>query len=198
MASMMRPSLLRQAVRSPAAFAMRTAALHTTSKRCAILPPGPRKIHILLQNVFGVARALRAELLWRTTLLTADVNIERIIGGVNDPAPVPTPSPAHGSFHWSFERIIAAGLVPLSIAPFVSGSVNPTLDAFLCSAMLIHSHMGFQAVVIDYIPKRTYPGLRKLFWWGLNAATLTVGIGLYEFETNDVGVTEAIKRVWKA
>ncbi|KAG6233843.1 hypothetical protein E4U26_000392 [Claviceps purpurea] len=181
MASMMRPSLLRQAVRSPAAFAMRTAALHTTSKRCAILPPGPRKIHNLLQNVSG-----------------GYINTERIIGGVNDPAPVPTPSPAHGSFHWTFERLIAAGLVPLSIAPFVSGSLNPTMDAILCSAMLIHSHMGFQAVVIDYIPKRTYPGLRKLFWWGLNAATLTVGIGLYEFETNDVGVTEAIKRVWKA
>ncbi|KAG5985424.1 hypothetical protein E4U55_002345 [Claviceps digitariae] len=164
MASIMRPSLLRQAVRSPAAFAMRTATLHTSSKRCAILPPGP----------------------------------QRIEGGVNDPAPVPPPSAAHGSYHWTFERLIAAGLVPLSIVPFASGSLNPTMDAILCSAVLIHSHMGFQAVIIDYIPKRTYPGLRKLFWWGLNAATLTVGIGLYEFETNDVGVTEAIKRVWKA
>lgn len=25
-----------------------------------------------------------------------------------------------------------------------------------------------------------------------------MGIGLYEFETNDVGLTEAIKRVWHA
>lgn len=88
--------------------------------------------------------------------------------------------------------------MPLSLAPFASGSLNPTMDAILCSAVLIHSHIGFQAVVIDYIPKKTYPGLRKLFWWGLNAATVTVGIGLYEFETNDVGVTEAIKRIWKA
>jgi succinate dehydrogenase (ubiquinone) membrane anchor subunit len=32
----------------------------------------------------------------------------------------------------------------------------------------------------------------------LKAATVGVGIGLYEFETNDVGVTEAIKRIWKA
>ncbi|KAG6040604.1 hypothetical protein E4U41_007718 [Claviceps citrina] len=164
MASLMRPSLLRHAARSPIASAMRSASLHTSSKRCAILPPGP----------------------------------QRIEGGVNDPAPVPPPSAAHGSYHWTFERLIAAGLVPLSLAPFASGSLNPTMDAILCSAVLIHSHMGFQAVIIDYIPKRTYPGLRKLFWWGLNAATLTVGIGLYEFETNDVGVTEAIKRVWKA
>ncbi|EFY86474.1 succinate dehydrogenase cytochrome b small subunit precursor [Metarhizium acridum CQMa 102] len=163
----MRPSLLRQsalAARSRSAMAMRPAAFHSSSKKAAILPPGP----------------------------------QRIEGGVNDPAPIPPPSAAHGSYHWTFERLLAAGLVPLTIAPFASGSLNPTMDAVLCSAVLIHSHIGFQSVIIDYIPKRRYPGLRKLFWWGLNAATVVVGVGLYEFETNDVGVTEAIKRVWKA
>lgn len=34
--------------------------------------------------------------------------------------------------------------------------------------------------------------------WALNLATLIVGIGFYEFETNDVGVTEAVKRLWHA
>jgi succinate dehydrogenase (ubiquinone) membrane anchor subunit len=34
--------------------------------------------------------------------------------------------------------------------------------------------------------------------WLLNLGTVLVGIGLYEFETNDVGVTEAIKRLWHA
>lgn len=34
--------------------------------------------------------------------------------------------------------------------------------------------------------------------WALNLATVAVGVSLYEFETNDVGVTEAIKRVWKS
>ncbi|KJZ71623.1 Succinate dehydrogenase cytochrome b small subunit [Hirsutella minnesotensis 3608] len=169
MASMMRSSLLRQsAFASRGAFAkqpaLRIAALHSSSRRSAILPPGP----------------------------------QRIEGGVNDPAPIPEPSAAHGSYHWTFERLLAAGLVPLSIAPFAAGSLNPTMDAVLCSVVLLHSHMGFQQVIIDYIPKKRYPGLRKLFWWGLNAATVTVGIGLYEFETNDVGVTEAIKRVWTA
>ena len=117
---------------------------------------------------------------------------------VNDPAPIPEPNAAKGSYHWIFERSLALGLVPLTIAPFAAGSLNPTMDAILCSGILLHSHMGFQQVIIDYIPNRSHPGLRKLFWWGLNAATLTVGLGLYEFETNDVGVTEAIKRVWKA
>lgn len=111
---------------------------------------------------------------------------------------MPTPDAVHGSYHWTFERLLAAGLIPLSVAPFAAGSLNPTMDAILCGAVLIHSHMGFQAVVIDYIPQKGWPKLRKLFWWGLNAATVLVGVGLYEFETNDVGVTEAIKRIWTA
>lgn len=117
---------------------------------------------------------------------------------VNDPAPVPTPSPSHGSYHWTFDRLLAAGLVPLTVAPFAAGSLNPVLDATLVGAILIHSHTGFQNILIDYIPTGRFPKSRKFSMWALNAATVLVGIGLYEFETNDVGVTEAIKRVWKA
>ncbi|KAK0764525.1 hypothetical protein N5P37_003927 [Trichoderma harzianum] len=123
---------------------------------------------------------------------------QRIEGTVNDPVPIPNPSASHGSYHWTFERLLAAGLVPLSIAPFAAGSLNPTTDAILCSAVLLHSHIGFQSVIIDYIPKTRYSGLRKIFWWGLNLATVTVGVGLYKFETNDIGVTEAIQKIWKA
>lgn len=55
-----------------------------------------------------------------------------------------------------------------------------------------------RSVIIDYIPTGRLPKTRKLFWWGLNLATLVVGVGLYEFETNDVGLAEGIRRVWKA
>jgi succinate dehydrogenase (ubiquinone) membrane anchor subunit len=116
----------------------------------------------------------------------------------NDAAPVPPPSPSHGSYHWTFERLISAGLIPLTIAPFAAGSLNPTTDAILCAAILIHSHIGFESIVIDYIPTKRLPKTRVLFWWGLRLATVVVGVGLYEFETNDVGVTEAIKRIWHA
>lgn len=117
---------------------------------------------------------------------------------VNDPAPMPPPSPSHGSYHWTFERLIAAGLVPLTVAPFAAGSLNPTLDALLCASLLVHSHLGLQAIVIDYLPKSRMPSIRRAVEWALRAATLLVGVGLYEFETNDVGLTEAIKRIWKA
>lgn len=117
---------------------------------------------------------------------------------MNDPAPVPAPSPSHGSYHWTFERLIAAGLVPLTLTPFAAGSLNPSMDALLCATILIHSHLGFQSIIIDYIPTKRLPKVRKGAMWGLNAVTALVALGLYEFETTDVGVTEAISRIWHA
>ncbi|KAI9747464.1 MAG: membrane anchor subunit of succinate dehydrogenase, Sdh4 [Lichina confinis] len=117
---------------------------------------------------------------------------------VNDPAILPPPSPTHGSYHWTFERLLSGALIPLTIAPFAAGSLHPATDAALGAAILIHSHLGFQSIIIDYIPTGQHPLARKIFWWSLRGATLVVGIGLYEFETNDVGLTEAIKRLWRA
>jgi hypothetical protein len=67
-----------------------------------------------------------------------------IKGGVNDPAPVPKPNPLHGSYHWTFERLLSVALVPLTMAPFAAGSLNPMLDATFIFAIILHSHMGFQ------------------------------------------------------
>ncbi|KAF5252984.1 hypothetical protein FANTH_2071 [Fusarium anthophilum] len=182
MASIARSSLLRQT-----AMASRLAAVPAT--RSTFMPMS--SIRSQLKGVAAFHNTAR-----RSAILPPGP--QRIEGGVNDPAPVPEPNSAHGSYHWTFERLLAAGLVPLTVAPFAAGSLNPTLDAILCSVLLLHSHMGFQQVVIDYIPSRTYPGLRKIFNWLLNIATVLVGVGLYEFETNDVGITEAVRRVWKA
>jgi succinate dehydrogenase (ubiquinone) membrane anchor subunit len=121
-----------------------------------------------------------------------------IQGTMNDAAPIPPSSPTHGSYHWTFERFVAAGLIPLTVAPFAAGSLSPVVDAILCAAIIIHSHIGFQALIIDYIPEKRLPKTRTFSKWLLRAGTLTVAVGLYEFETNDVGVTEAIKRIWKA
>uniref|UniRef100_A0A0B7K5A7 Succinate dehydrogenase [ubiquinone] cytochrome b small subunit n=1 Tax=Bionectria ochroleuca TaxID=29856 RepID=A0A0B7K5A7_BIOOC len=156
MASFARPSLLRQT-----AMASRCTAISSVATRAAIARP-------------AVVAAFHTSSK-RPAFLPP--------GPLNDPAFVPEPNSAHGSYHWATERLLAASLVPLTIAPFAAGSLNPFTDAILCGAVLLHSHMGFQQVA---------------FWWALNLATVTVGVGLYEFETNDVGVTEAIKRIWKA
>ncbi|KAL1624631.1 membrane anchor subunit of succinate dehydrogenase, Sdh4 [Neofusicoccum ribis] len=123
---------------------------------------------------------------------------QRIEGTANDPAPVPPTSASHGSYHWSFERLIAVALVPLTVAPFAAGTLHPVTDAVFGALLVLHSHIGFQALIIDYLPKYRVPGMFKFFSWLLNAGTLLVAYGVYEFETNDVGITEAVKRVWTA
>ncbi|KAF2743064.1 hypothetical protein M011DRAFT_471778 [Sporormia fimetaria CBS 119925] len=95
-------------------------------------------------------------------------------------------------------RIVGASLVPLTVAPFAAGSLNPVMDSILCAALVIHSYTGFQACIIDYFPAKRVPFLRTASMWLLRIATVTLGIALYSFETNDVGITEAAKRLWHA
>ncbi|KAI1809524.1 CybS protein [Poronia punctata] len=188
MASAMRPMLLRQTALSAA-----TRRIATTPTSAAFLSSRTSFQSSIAQNAARVA-AFHASS--RRSLLPPGPQI--IKGTVNDAVPVPDPKPSHGSYHWTFERIIAAGLIPLTVAPFAGGSLNPTLDAILCGLLLVHSHSGMQSIIIDYVPSRRFPGSYKASLWLLNIATVLAGIGLYEFETNDVGVTETIKRVWKS
>lgn len=55
-----------------------------------------------------------------------------------------------------------------------------------------------RSIIIDYIPKKRLPTTRTTFEYGLYAASAVVALGLYEFETNDVGLTEAIVKIWHA
>ena len=124
-------------------------------------------------------------------------------------------------------RIVSAGLIPLTIAPFAAGSLNPVSDSILCALLVVHSHIGFEYVfvfdhvssieqrcynvlldlqmlthyrscIIDYFPKKRIPTIRTLAMCALRIGTVTLGIALYSFETNDVGITEAVKRLWHA
>ncbi|KAI0975162.1 mitochondrial succinate dehydrogenase cytochrome b560 subunit D [Xylaria arbuscula] len=187
MASAIRPMLLRQTALSAAT---RRAAATPAS---AILSRTAPFQSIIAKNAVRVA-AFHASS--RRSLLPPGPQV--IKGTVNDAAPVPDPAPTHGSYHWTFERFVAAGLIPLTVAPFAGASLNPALDAVLVALLLVHSHTGLQSIIIDYVPKRKYPGAYKGSLILLNVATVLAGIGLYEFETNDVGLTETVKRVWRA
>ena len=62
------------------------------------------------------------------------------IGTVNDPVEFPPPSRVHGSYHWAFERLLSAALIPLTAGAFVvNGSV---IDGLLGLTLVIHSHIG--------------------------------------------------------
>ncbi|KAK9235543.1 CybS-domain-containing protein [Lipomyces kononenkoae] len=122
-----------------------------------------------------------------------------IVGTVNDPVKVPPPDRMHGSYHWTFDRIIAIGLIPLTVAPFVSdAALAPAVDSILVSGILVHSYFGFQSCIIDYIPKREFGRVHDFCMWLLFGGTIVTGYGFYKFETEDIGLAGTIAKAWKA
>jgi succinate dehydrogenase (ubiquinone) membrane anchor subunit len=79
---------------------------------------------------------------------------------------------------------VSAGLIPLTLAPFIGGSLNPLTDSILGATILIHSYIGFQACIVDYFPTYRVPKIQNALMWVLRLATVLTGIGFYEFETS--------------
>ncbi|KAF2246736.1 mitochondrial succinate dehydrogenase cytochrome b560 subunit D [Trematosphaeria pertusa] len=196
MASIMRPGLLRQGLQSPAASqrmfsTITSSSIRQTSPLVQKLRPALARSAIPKSTRIAAFHATQ-----RQQILPPLP--QKIKGTLNDPTPIPDPAPVHGSYHWSFERLVAVGLVPLTLAPFAAGSLNPVMDSILCALLVVHSHIGFESCIIDYIPKPRIPVARSLAMWALRIGTITLGVALYSFETNDVGITEAVTRLWHA
>ncbi|EIM19460.1 hypothetical protein E3Q22_02717 [Wallemia mellicola] len=118
-------------------------------------------------------------------------------GTVNDPTRFPPPNSAHGSSHWAFERAVSAALVPVIGASFITSS-HPVIDGLICSSLLVHSHIGFDASLTDYLHDRKFPKIGPIARWSVRGLTLGAAIGLYSFQTNDIGVTELVAKLWTA
>ncbi|KAL7422157.1 membrane anchor subunit of succinate dehydrogenase, Sdh4 [Cryptotrichosporon argae] len=120
-------------------------------------------------------------------------------GTVNDATTYPEPNKAHGSYHWAFERALSAALVPVTAAAAVSsGSAYPILDGILAVSLIAHSHIGFDSCIEDYLHPRKHGWLGHAARWALRVGTGLSVWGVYEFNTNDVGLTELVRRVWTA
>ena len=130
---------------------------------------------------------------------------------MNEPTTFPPTNKSHGSHHWTFERLLSAGLVPLIGAAFVtSGTSTPLLDGLLGISLIVHSHIG---VCFLYYPPLFILNFAYSFCRVLSSLTLSswitfisassrrlvrcsddvaltsvaVGVGVYQFNTNDIG-----------
>ncbi|CAO3637166.1 unnamed protein product [Cunninghamella blakesleeana] len=104
---------------------------------------------------------------------------------------------AFGANHWNLERAAAVLLVPLVSTQFIYGA-EPVVDGLVGVVLPYHIYMGFDSCITDYIPKRVYPRGYKAAMWTLKASFALTLWGIYEFNTNDIGITEAIQRIWTA
>lgn len=89
MASALRPTLFRQALAAPAKRSLTTAAL-----------PAFR-----VQRTQPMLKAVPRAAFQTSTSRQILPPLPQVMDGtINDPASVPAPDPAHGAYHWSFER----------------------------------------------------------------------------------------------
>ncbi|RCK65222.1 Mitochondrial inner membrane protein SHH4 [Candida viswanathii] len=151
----------------------------------------------LLKPSFSITRSLRL-----VPDLSKFKKIEQpagyIVGTVNDAYQSPQPVYYEGSYHWTYERIIAITMLPLVMAPFVAGVEFPMIDSVFSTLLLFHCHAGIKSCIIDYIPKRVYG-----FWYGAASKLLTLGTfvamyGIYVLETTSNGLFDLIKAIWAA
>ncbi|QIW97549.1 hypothetical protein AMS68_003067 [Peltaster fructicola] len=182
MASALRPTLLRSAMALPA----RRGA---SSIIPALRAQSVSRPSLALQKAAFQTSAMRALL---------PPLPQTVKGTLNDAAPVPHAEPTHGSYHWTFERGLSLALVPATLIPFAAGVGNPYLDSALIGGIILHSYIGFTSCITDYFPTWRVPMTRKIFEYLNILAVFVVGYGFYEFETNDVGLTEAVKKIWTA
>lgn len=72
------------------------------------------------------------------------------------------------------------------------------VDLALGVLLPLHSHLGFGAIITDYIPARkfpkAYPAARALLY----ISTVGVLYGLFEYNTSDVGICEGVRTLWTA
>jgi succinate dehydrogenase (ubiquinone) membrane anchor subunit len=121
-----------------------------------------------------------------------------IVGTVNDAYIPPMSNHYEGGYHWTYERILAVSLVPLTMFPFVGGVEHPMVDAIFLVALLFHCHAGLKSCIIDYIPSRIYS-----VWHRIAAKLLTLGTflsmyGVYILETENSGLFDLVRSIWTA
>ncbi|XP_046992195.1 succinate dehydrogenase [ubiquinone] cytochrome b small subunit, mitochondrial [Schistocerca americana] len=106
---------------------------------------------------------------------------------------------SHGGDHtklWSAERILAAGL--LGVVPVALIFPSQPLDCLLALSLVMHSHWGIEAIVVDYVRPiifgKTFPVIAHALVYVLSISTLT---GLLFLIFNDCGFANAIHLLWK-
>ncbi|CEP15338.1 hypothetical protein [Parasitella parasitica] len=105
------------------------------------------------------------------------------------------PDRLHGSYHWDLERAASLALVPI-IASQLTYGASPVTDVLLGVVLPIHLHIGWDACITDYFNARKSVILNKLMTGTLWVSTTGVLVGCYQFNTNDIGLTEFISKMW--
>ncbi|KAI7900644.1 CybS-domain-containing protein [Cokeromyces recurvatus] len=107
------------------------------------------------------------------------------------------PDRLHGSYHWDIERAASVALVPIIASQLALGA-SPVTDVLLGVVLPVHLHIGWDSCITDYFNARKSVILNKLMTGTLWLTTTGVVIASYQFNTNDIGLTAFISKLWGA
>ncbi|XP_059477226.1 succinate dehydrogenase [ubiquinone] cytochrome b small subunit, mitochondrial [Neocloeon triangulifer] len=97
---------------------------------------------------------------------------------------------------WTAERVLSVGLLGIIPAAFIVPSA--TMDYLLAVSLVMHSHWGIEASVIDYIRPNIFgPVIPKVAIAALYGVSIAALGGLIYFTYGDVGLVNAVKMFWK-
>lgn len=120
--------------------ALRAASGSSSMASSSLLRPSLAASHAssssLALRAFSTSRPLPA------SHPAANAKQSYIQGTVNEPTTYPPPNPAHGHYHWIFERAISVALLPLTAAAVAKHGASGVLDAALGLSLVAHSHIG--------------------------------------------------------
>lgn len=93
------------------------------------------------------------------------------------------------------ERALSISLLPLILVPMFIGP-NPISDFALGLVLPIHCHLGFSAIITDYLPKRKFNHINTISVVTLYVITMLSMYGCYEYNTNSIGMTALVGKIW--
>lgn len=85
--------------------------------------------------------------------------------------------------------------VPLLGTAMIYGSI-PLVDISLGFVLPLHCHIGFDCIIQDYLPARKTKILNVIATWLLRIATGLTMYGCYVINSQDIGITGVVARLW--
>ena len=99
-----------------------------------------------------------------------------------------------GVKHWFIERGTSVGTLCLLGTAFVYPC--QAVDHALGVMLPIHCHVGFDSIITDYVPRYKYPFSNKILFYMLYGLTGTTLYGLYKFNSEDIGLSQFLKKMY--
>lgn len=93
--------------------------------------------------------------------------------------------------HWNLERYFSVGL--LAVIPAALVLENTYVDHLFAASVTLHSMWGLKMVITDYIhpPQQQKAALGALYLFSALAL-----VGCIYFNTVDMGLSKAVKKLW--